>query len=76
MYNSMIEIETKTKKWGNSIGIVIPKEKITLKPEQKVRILIEGSGVTKVKDIFGVLKFKKPIKQLMKEVDEDLDIAF
>lgn len=30
----------------------------------------------KVKDIFGKLKLKKSTKEIMKEVDEDLDSKF
>lgn len=30
----------------------------------------------KVKDIFGKLKFSKSTKELMKEIDEDLDSKF
>lgn len=73
----MIEIETKLKGWGNSIGIVIPKNKIkdsNLKPSQKVRVLITPVETLKVKDIFGKLKeIKKPTREIMKEIDKELD---
>jgi len=73
----MPEIIAKTKKWGNSIGIIIPKATVrehNIKPEQEIEIHIKSKLVTKVKDIFGKWKFKKSTKQLMKEVDEFLDM--
>jgi len=76
----MIEIETKTRKWGNSIGVVIPKDKMKtehLKSNQKVRVIIAAAKVVKAKNIFGKLKeWKKPTKQIMKEVNEELDSKF
>lgn len=74
----MIEIETKTRKWGNSLGITIPKEiveKMGIKAEEDLRVLIEKPKATTVKDLFGTLKFKKPTKKLMEEIDKELDIA-
>jgi len=76
---NMIECKTKLKKWGNSLGVVIPKEEIRksgLRPHQTVRVLVSPAKTTKVKDIFGKLKAKKPTKQIMREIDEELDIEF
>ena len=75
----MIEHETRLKAWGNSIGIVIPKEDIKkegLHLDQKVKVVITPVKTLKVKDIFGKLKLKKSAKELLKEVDEDLDSKF
>ena len=75
----MIEHETRLKAWGNSIGIVIPKEDIKkegLHLDQKVRIVITPVKTLRVKDIFGKLKLKKSAKELLKEVDEELDSKF
>ena len=75
----MIEHETRLKAWGNSVGIVIPKEDIKkegLHLDQKVKVLITPIKTLKVKDIFGKLKLKKSAKELLKEVDEDLDSKF
>ena len=55
-----MEIETRTKKWGSSLGIIIPKkivEEENLEQNQIVRILaVEAKSKTKVKNIFGALK--------------------
>ena len=69
----MIELETKTRKWGNSIGILLPK-RYGIKVDQDVCLHIApAKKYTKVKDIFGLVKFKKSTKQLMKEIDLELD---
>ena len=69
--------QIKIKKWGSSLGIVIPKEIIkreNLKQNQSIRILaVETKSKTKVKDIFGKLKFKKSTKKILDEVDRDLE---
>ena len=75
----MIEHETRLKAWGNSIGIVIPKEDIKkegLHVDQKVNVVITPVKTLKVKDIFGKLKLKINTKELLKEVDEELDSKF
>ena len=75
----MIERETKLRAWGNSIGLVIPKEDVikeNLRPDQKVKVIITPIKTVKVKDIFGKLKFKRNTEEIMKEVDKELDSKF
>jgi len=76
----MIELETKLKGWGNSIGLVIPKDMIrenNLKLKQRVKIIIKPIKALKVKDLFGKFKnIKKPTDQIMKEIDKELDSKF
>ncbi len=75
----MIEHETRLKAWGNSIGVVIPKEDVKkegLHVDQKVKVVITPVKTLKVKDIFGKLKLKKSAKEILKEVDEELDSKF
>jgi antitoxin component of MazEF toxin-antitoxin module len=68
--------ELKVKKWGNSFGIIIPKdivEKQDLKEGVTVCVNIQIKNKTKAKDIFGILKGKLgDTEKLMKEVDRDL----
>ena len=62
-------IEVKTKKWGNSIGIVIPSEAIerfNIKPEEEIIIEIEKKNNI-LKDMFGKAKFKKSAEKMIKE---------
>ncbi len=73
----MESIEIQVKKWGNSLGIVLPKEildKEGIKEGTQIEIMIQSKQKTKVKDVFGILKGKltKPTSQIMKEVDKDL----
>ena len=75
----MIEYETKLKSWGNSFGIVVPKEKVKeekLKDKQTVKVIITPKKTVKVKDLFGKLKFKKSTEQMMREIDRELDSKF
>lgn len=79
MYNSMMEIKAKARKWGNSIGVLIPKEVVkedNIKPNQEVTLMISTKPITKGKDIWGTFKFKKPTEQLMREVDKEFDFGF
>lgn len=75
----MIEIKAKTKKWGNSIGILIPKEAVRkekIKPDQEVVIVLTSKPITKAGDLMGTMKFSKPTAQLMKELDKEFDFGF
>lgn len=71
-----MEIETKTKKWGSSIGIIIPKKIVReerIQEGQDIRIDILTKKKTTGEDIFGKLKFKKPIQVLLDETDKDFE---
>lgn len=71
----MIELNTKLRKWGNSLGIVVPLKAIkdrNIKEGTEVKVEIMQKKGNPLRETFGTLKFKKPIKQLMKEIDEEL----
>lgn len=73
----MMEIKAKTKKWGNSIGVLIPKEVIrreNIKPEQEIILTINKKPITKGKDIWGTLKFKESTEKLMREIDKEFKV--
>ena len=62
-------MEAETRKWGNSLGIVIPKKIIDqehLSENQKV--IIEIKRVANIKRLFGSLKFTKTTQQLKDEM--------
>lgn len=68
-------IEVKTKRWGNSIGIVIPSEtieKLNIKPEEEIVIEI-GKKSNVLKELFGAIKFKKPTEQIIKESRKEFE---
>ena len=68
-------IEVKTKKWGNSIGIIIPTEaieRLNIKPEEEIIIEIEKKNNV-LKEMFGKAKFKKSSKKMIKDFREDIE---
>ena len=71
-----MEIETKTKRWGSSLGVIIPKKIVKeerLQEDQEIRIDILSRKKTTGADIFGKLKFKKPTQVLLDETDRDFE---
>ncbi len=74
-----MEIETTVRKWGNSLGIVIPKEFASdLQPEDKVHISIRKKPVTVVKDILGMFADIKTIDvaKELREINKELESRF
>lgn len=72
----MVMIEAKARKWGNSIGFVIPKkvaEKEKLKDGDKIEILILPRENTAIK-MFGSLKgkLKRSTQEILDETDREL----
>lgn len=64
------------RKWGNSIGIIIPKETVEkegIKEKEEIFVEIQKEKPLLVKDMLGKLKLKKTTKQLLKEIDQELD---
>ncbi len=65
----MAEIEAVTRKWGNSLGITLPKRVIEqehLRENQK--IVVEIHKVADIQRLRGLVKFKKPAQQLKDEM--------
>lgn len=70
----MIEIKTEVRKWGNSLAVVLPKNKvknINIKAGKKLTIMIP-EGTVDLRKEFGSLsrELKKPTKELMRIIDE------
>ncbi len=75
----MMEIKATTKKWGNSIGVLIPKDVVKeekIKPNQEIMLMISTRPITKGKDIFDTLKFKESTEKLMREIDKEFNVGF
>lgn len=75
----MIEVEGEIKKWGNSGGLRLRKDallKNRLRFNQKVRVIVIPKTAVKARDLFGTMKIGKPTREIMKEIDKDLDIEF
>lgn len=71
----MVELKTEVRKWGNSFGLVIPKDivrKEKLKPKQKVTVLLLKES-NAFKKTFGMAKdWKTPTKKILEETDREL----
>lgn len=70
-----MSIEVKTKKWGNSIGVIIPSEavnKLNIKPEENLVIEINKKENV-LKELFGRAKFKKPAKKMIEDFRKDFE---
>ncbi len=71
-----MEIETLTRKWGNSIAVIIPSrivEQEKLKENQEIIVKFEKKKHGKVKAgaLFGFLKgWKRPTDEILKEADK------
>ena len=72
----MIELRTKLRKWGNSFGIVVPIKAIAeegAREGDEVTVLMRKDRGNVLRETFGTHKFKKSVKQLMKEADKELE---
>lgn len=70
----MEEFEATPKKWGNSLGVTIPKnivKKEKLTTTKKVRVII--LPVVDLREIFGTLKMNQPLQEIMDEIDKGND---
>jgi len=73
----VIVVETEAKKWGNSLGIIIPKDIVAkehIKEHSKIRLLLLKDGSKALKDMFGVAKGKlcRPTQQIKDELRAEL----
>jgi len=79
----MFKSETKLRAWGNSIGVILPKEVLKeegLSINDKVEVTLKKKS-NPLKDAFGRLgEFKaksgKSTEDILKEVDEELKSRF
>ena len=72
-----MEIETSTRKWGNSIAVIIPSkivEQEKLRENERVTIRIEKKKPLRVKDVFGLVRgWEKPTEEIIKEAKKGWD---
>ncbi len=65
-------IETTVRRWGNSLGIIIPQEEVEkedLEINDNIAIVIVKKG--DLRNIFDTLKFKKSSQELKDMVREE-----
>ena len=61
---------TRTKKWGNSLGVIIPREAVKemkLRENQEVIIDIKPKE-SPLKELFGSAKLSKTAEHILKEI--------
>lgn len=71
----MIEVETTARKWGNSIGISLPKdviEKANIKPDKEIKVFIPEKTVN-LRKVFGTLDIKEPTQGILDKIREGED---
>ncbi len=65
----------KAKEWGRSVAVVLPADEVKkahVKPGDNLIIHFEKKQNI-LKQLFGVLKFKKPIEDVIKENRRELE---
>ncbi len=70
----METLKVKARRWGNSIGLVIPSdivEKEDIRPGKEVEILITKK-TNVLRETFGTMKFKKSAQQIKNELRKEL----
>lgn len=68
--------KTVPKRWGNSLGVTIPREIVTmekLSPQKEVTLFVVGNQMESLRKIFGTLKITKPTQEIMDEIDKGYD---
>jgi antitoxin component of MazEF toxin-antitoxin module len=68
-------IEVKVRKWGNSLGVLIPSctaQKLSLKPNEEIVVEITKKQNV-LKELFGAGKFNKTTEEILKEVRRDFE---
>ena len=72
---NMMECETTTRKWGNSLGITLPKSMIEeghIKENEKIKVLIMRQSDT-LRKTFGMVKgLKKSTQKIKDELRDEL----
>ena len=79
----MLKSISKLKAWGNSIGVILPKEELReedLNVNDEVEVIVRKTS-NPLKDTFGKLREFKPksgksTDEILKEVDEELKSRF
>lgn len=63
-------IISKTRKWGSSLGVVIPKnvvKELKLRENQEIIVDIKPKD-NPLKELFGSVKLSRPTEQILKEI--------
>ena len=65
----MTEVETITRKWGNSLGITLPKKIVEEeKLHENQKVIVEIKKVIDITQIRGLVRFKKSAQEIKEEM--------
>ena len=73
---SMQTFHAKPKKWGNSVGVVIPKDILEaegVQEDEEIEVAIIKRRPSRIWELAGTLKTNKTTQQIMDEIDEGWD---
>lgn len=69
-----MEAVSKIRKWGNSFGVLVPKDLII---EERLNegdeVVVQIKKKYDLSRLFGLCKFKKPTSEIMREIREGYD---
>ncbi|HLD04730.1 MAG TPA: hypothetical protein VJG90_03340 [Candidatus Nanoarchaeia archaeon] len=68
----------KVRKWGNSLGLIIPRkvaEELRIKADEEIWADFQKKE-NPLKELFGALPFKKSGKELMREIRKDMESKY
>ncbi|HLC91028.1 MAG TPA: hypothetical protein VJI15_04625 [Candidatus Nanoarchaeia archaeon] len=71
----MIEVEATTRKWGNSLGVILPKDVVQhehLKENQKIKLWLPPQKKVDLSPLFGILKTNKSGQEIKDEIRKEL----
>lgn len=69
----MLEMESRIRRWGRSMGVVIPMDKIKeahLRKDEAVKILIKRKK-NPLEETFGTVKLKRSTQEILEESDRE-----
>lgn len=71
----MVEVECVARKWGSSLGIIIPKEIVNEEHiAENEKLIVEIKRKHKAKEFFGLLsEWKTPTKDIKHEMKKGWD---
>ncbi|HLC85362.1 MAG TPA: AbrB/MazE/SpoVT family DNA-binding domain-containing protein [Candidatus Nanoarchaeia archaeon] len=73
----MVLVEARAKRWGNSLGVIIPKDIVEqehIHEDERIDLLLVKDSRRVLKETFGMFKnrIKKPTSQIMAEIRKEL----
>ena len=67
-------IKSKIRRWGNSFGILIPKDFIKKRNfSENENVLVDLKKKKNLQELFGICSFKRPVKEIMREIKDGYD---